>query len=53
MVKLENKKAKVHSVFPTPVYVANLEHDLTPEMLDYLNNQLGLQEKQNVKCNLA
>ena len=39
MVKLENKEAEVHSVFPTPVYVANLAHDLPSVMLDYLNGQ--------------
>ena len=39
MVKLENKSAQVHSVFPTPVYVVNLEHDLPSVMLDYLNGQ--------------
>ena len=39
MVRVENPNAQVHSVFPTPVYVANLGHDLTPKMLNYLNNQ--------------
>ena len=39
MVRVENPNAQVHAVFPTPVYVANLGHDLTPEMLDYLNGQ--------------
>ena len=39
MVKVENPHAQVHSVFPTPVYVANLGHDLIPEMLNYLNGQ--------------
>ena len=33
------ERPKVHSVFPTPVYVANLGHDLTPKMLNYFNNQ--------------
>ena len=37
MVRVKNPNAQVHSVFPTPVYVANLGHDLTPKMLDYLN----------------
>ena len=39
MVNVENSNAQVHAVFPTPVYIANLGHDLTLEMLDYLNNQ--------------
>ena len=39
MDRVENPYAQVHAVFPTPVYVANLGHDLTPEMLSYLNNQ--------------
>ena len=39
MVKVENPYAQVHAVFPTPIYVTNLGHDLTSEMLDYLNNQ--------------
>ena len=39
MVRVENPNAQVHSVFPTPVYVANLGHDLIPEMLNYLNGQ--------------
>ena len=39
MVKVENPNAQVHTVFPTPVYVANLGHDLTSKMLDYLNGQ--------------
>ena len=36
MVKLENTKAQVHSVFPTPVYVVNLGLNLPSVMLDYL-----------------
>ena len=39
MVRTENPNAQVHTVFPTPVYVANLGNNLTPEMLDYLNGQ--------------
>ena len=39
MVRVENPNAEVHSVFPTPVYIANLGNDLTPEMLNYLNGQ--------------
>ena len=39
MVRVENPYAQVHAVFPTPVYVANLGNDLTPQMLNYLNNQ--------------
>ena len=39
MVNVENPNAQVHSAFPTPIYVTNLGHDLTPKMLNYLNNQ--------------
>ena len=36
---MDMDRPKIHTVFPTPVYVANLGHDLTSEMLNYLNNQ--------------
>ena len=39
MVNIQNPNAEVHSIFPTPVYIANLNRDLTSEMLDYLDDQ--------------
>ena len=39
MVNIQNPNAEVHSIFPTPVYIANLNRDLTSEMLDYLDGQ--------------